>query len=579
MTSLVDAESVLAIDIGSLNTRALLFDVVDGQYHFISSASAASTAGAPFHDVSEGVHNALSHLQEITGRTLINNEASLILPSQSNGSGVDRLALTCSAGADLKVLVMGLLSDVSLQSGQRLAGTTYSRVVESIGLNDRRRSEVQLDAILQARPDIVILAGGTEKGATRSVNKLVDLISMACRVLPKESRPKILYCGNSAISKRVKENLERAETIVVMGHNIRPSIDQEDLAPSQTMLSKIVAKLRTLQLGGLEGISSLSSAPLQPSATALGRMMRFSSELSDLSKATLGVDLGAGSTTLAVASADNLQLNVFRSLGMGTSLQSALQQIRLEDIMRWIPYEISDGEVRDYLYQKSLFPAMVPMTRETLAIEQALARQILRLATVRVLERWPRTDLSFERIFVSGATLAQAPTPAQSLLMLLDGLQPVGVNVVMLDPHGLSQALGAIAGVNTLLPAQIIESGAYANLGTVICPVSDARPGTTILKLKITYEEGNESRVEVKQGTLVPLPIRNGQVAHLEIDAQHNAVLDPCLPRLKRFKIIGGLCGVVVDARGRPLLLPEDAARRSEQLLRWSRVVEDRHAA
>ena len=40
----------------------------------------------------------------------------------------------------------------------------------------------------------------------------------------------------------------------------------------------------------------------------------------------------------------------------------------------------------------------------------------------------------------------------------------------MLDPYGLSQALGAVAASNTLLPAQIIESGAYTNLGTVICP-------------------------------------------------------------------------------------------------------------
>ncbi len=47
MTSLVDAESVLAIDIGSLNTRTLLFDVVDGQYHFIASSTAPTTATAP----------------------------------------------------------------------------------------------------------------------------------------------------------------------------------------------------------------------------------------------------------------------------------------------------------------------------------------------------------------------------------------------------------------------------------------------------------------------------------------------------------------------------------------------------
>jgi hypothetical protein len=264
---------------------------------------------------------------------------------------------------------------------------------------------------------------------------------------------------------------------------------------------------------------------------------------------------------------------------MGASLSPALQHIRLEDIARWVPFDIPDSMVRDYLYQKSLFPAMLPMTREALSIEQAMVRQILRSATVRMLERWPGTALSFERIFISGGALAQTPNPIHSLLMLLDGLQPVGINVVMLDPYGLSQALGAIAGANTLLPVQIVESGAYANLGTILCPVSDAKPGTNILRLKITYEDGSDMRVEVKQGMLVPLPIRNGQVVQMEVEAQHGTVLDPCIPRLKRFKITGGLCGAVVDARGRPLSLPEDPVQRRELLIRWSRAMEERRPA
>jgi hypothetical protein len=575
MTSLVDAESVLAVDIGSLNTRALLFDVVDGQYHLISAAVAPSTAGAPFRDVSEGVHLALLRLQEITGRALTNSDAHIIIPSQADGSGIDRLAITTSTGEDLNIVTMGLLSDVSLQSAQRLAGSTYGRVVENIGLNDRRRVESQLDALLQARPDVIIVSGGTEKGATRSVSKLIDLVLMHSRVLPKESRPKVLYCGNSALAKRIKENLER-ETVIVVAPNIRPNVDTEDLTPAGTVLAKITARLRTLDIGGLEGLASLSSTPVLPSAFAMGRMMRFSSELSDLSRSTMGVDLGASATTLAIASVDNLQLNVFRGLGMGGALTAALPHMRLDDLARWVPFDIPVSDIRDYLYQKSLFPAMLPMTRETLAIEQAMARQILRIAAQRTLDRWPGTEFSFERIFLSGATLTQAASPAQTLLMALDGLQPVGVNVLMLDPYGLSQALGAVAGINTLLPAQIIESGAYANLATVLCPVSSARAGSLIMRLKISYEDNSDTQVDVQQGSLTPLPIRNGQSAHVEVEMLRGAALDPSLPRLKRFRIMGGLCGAVVDARGRPLHLPDDIARRREQILQWTKAVEDR---
>lgn len=578
MTSLVDAESVLAIDIGSVNTRVLLFDVVDGQYHFIASASGPTTAGAPFHDVSEGVHIALTRLQEITGRTFSDNEARLILPSQEDGSGADRLALTLSCGRDLNLMAMGLLADVSLLSAQRLAGTAYSRLVDSIGLNDRRRLDAQLGAILQARPDMILLAGGTEKGSSRSVGRFVDLITMACRVLPRESRPTVLYCGNGTLSKRVVEALQR-ETQVYSAPNIRPTIDHEDLSPAELQLAKISAELHSAQIGGLSDLASLASSAVLPSAYAMGRMMRFSSELSDLSKTTLGVDLGASATTLALASAGSLQLNVFRSLGMGRSLFQAMQQIHIEDIARWVPYDLTQDEIQDYLYQKSMFPASLPMTPETLAIEQAMARQILRQAVLQMLNRWPSSEMSFERIFLSGATLTQAATPAQTMMMALDGIQPAGISVFMLDPYGLSQALGAIAGSNTLLPAQIIDSGAYENLGTVICPVSNARTGTVILRIRIVYEDGADTRIEVKQGGLVPLPVRNGQVVHIEIDPQHGTILDPSLPRLRRFKITGGLCGALVDARGRPLALPDDTTRRIDLLLRWARIMEEKRLA
>lgn len=577
MTSLVDAESVLTIDIGSVNTRALLFDVVDGHYHYIASASGPTTSGAPYFDIREGVKSALMGLQTITGRVLMGKDSLIVLPSQADGAGVDRLALTSSAGEDLKLVTMGLLSDVSLQSAQRLAGTTYGKLVDSIGLSDRRRIDAQIDALHQAQPDVVIIAGGSERGATRSVNKMVELVMMACKDLEKENRPKVLYCGNSALAKRVKDTLER-DVVVALSPNIRPSIDQEDITPAESLLAKITARLQTLHIGGLDALVKISSAPLLPSAYALGRIMRFSSELSDLSKPTLGLDLGASAVTLAVASPEALQLNVFRSLGIGGSLPAALEQIPLEDVARWVPVEVTLDELRDYLYQRSLFPASVPVTPEALAIEQAMIRQILRCASQQLTERWPETQNSFERIFVSGAALTDTQSPAQSLLMVLDGLQPLGINVIMLDPYGLSQALGAIASINTLLPAQIIESGAYANLGTVICPISDARPGTVILKVGVSYEDGSETQVEVKQGTIVPLPVRNGQVAHLQVETQHGAILDPFLPRLKRFKIVGGVCGAVVDARGRPIALSGDAAKRREQLTRWMRAVEDRRA-
>ena len=83
--SIIDAESILAIDIGSVNTRVLLFDEAEGTYHFVASAVAPSTVDAPFNDLSEGVHRALLALQQNTDRVLLNMNLSSSCPARMTG--------------------------------------------------------------------------------------------------------------------------------------------------------------------------------------------------------------------------------------------------------------------------------------------------------------------------------------------------------------------------------------------------------------------------------------------------------------------------------------------------------------
>src|SRR5512143_4002801 len=136
--SLVDADSLMAVDVGTVTTRAALFDVVEGSYRFIAAGQAPSTAAAPFKDISEGVHRAIDNLQTVTGRNFLAEDQSLIIPAHE-GNGVDAFAATLSAGAAVKTVVVGLLNDVSLESVQRLARTMYARVIDTIELNDKRK--------------------------------------------------------------------------------------------------------------------------------------------------------------------------------------------------------------------------------------------------------------------------------------------------------------------------------------------------------------------------------------------------------------------------------------------------------
>ncbi len=568
-TSLIDAQSVLAVDIGSAHTRAVLFDVVDGTYHFIASGSAATTVNAPYNDAREGVLLAVEKLEEITGRVFHDSGTLLIIPSQADGSGVDRLVVTYSAGPELRLVTAGLLPDVSLDSAQRLAATTYGQVVESIGLNDRRPAEVQLDAILRAKPDVMVVVGGSERGATRSVMKMVDLAAMVCRLLPQEQRPLVLYAGNSAIEAKVKESLEKLTGVTIAG-NVRPSVDSEDLRPAQDALAQVITQVRRNQIGGLHSLSNMSAAGPMPTAQAFGRMIRYLS-LAGSPRNVLGVDLGSSAATFAAAAGGRVFLNVLRPFGMGAGILPVLQAGKLEDIIQWLPLHVAENVVQESLWQKSLFPASLPLTGESLAIEQGAARQALRYGMQQLAARWSGLPAQFDAVVASGAVFAGAATPGQALLMLLDGLQPSGLTDFYLDQNYLLPGLGAAAEFNPVLPVQVLDSGALLHLGTVLAPISTAKYGTPILKLSLDYGDGNVSRVEIKQGTLTVLPARSGQTLEVTCEALRKVEIDP---RRKdggmRLTVKGGACGVVIDARGRPLALPPDAPRRREMLKKWS---------
>ncbi len=576
-TSTVDAESLLSIDVGSITTRAALFDLVDGRYRYLGSGSVLTTAYAPFHDIGEGIRSALDRLQLVTGRVLVGGDERLIIPSKDDGSGVDTLVATISAGPPLNMILLGLLEEVSLESARRLASTTYARVVDSISLNDRRKPEDRIDAILRLRPDIILATGGTEKGASQSVLKLLDSIGLASYLMPEDERPAVLFAGNQALQDDVQKSLGKLLRLQ-FAPNVRPTLEVEQTEATQVHLSDLYRSVRSRKLSGVEELDIWAGGGLMPTATAFGRVIRFLSKVYDPVKGVLGVDVGASATTIAGAFNGELALSVFPQFGLGKSLAELVEYCSPEAIARWLHIEMSASSIREYLHQKSFYPASVPATAEELHLEQALARQVMQMALrkatsffpAKVMRYGPLLSPWFEPIVASGSVLTRAPNNAQSLLMLLDGVQPTGVTTIVLDQNHIAPALGAAAAINSTLAVQVLETSTLHNLGTVISPVGNARFGTPVLRLRITYEDGREVPVEVKQGSIEVLPLPAGQSAKLNLTPlQRYDVGMGGAGRSGGLRVVGGALGVVIDARGRPLKMPEDPARRRELIRKW----------
>jgi hypothetical protein len=577
-TSLIDADSVLAIEIGTVSTRVILFDVVDGRYRFLGQGSVPTTASAPINDVSVGVKEALEQLHEITGRVFFSKDGQLEIPSQPDGTGVDACVATVSVGPPLKVVAIGLLEDISTESAKNLASTTYAQVLETMSLNDRRKTVSRLDTILQLRPDLIVVAGGIEGGAKGSVIELLEAVGLACYLMPKEQRPEILFAGNSALVNDVQATLGSLANLHI-APNVRQSYDSEQLTPSQPALAQIYRLVRSRQIRGVQEIDLWTGNNLMPAATAFGRTIRYiSKEYARTRKGVLGIDIGASATTVASGFSGDLILSIYPGLGLGENLPQILNLCPLSDILRWLPVDVSEQNLRNYIYNKALYPNSLPISAEELAIEQALACQAMLLAVKQASKAYPPDILGslpgllpwFEPIIVSGSVLTKVPTRNQTLMIVLNGLQPTGVTTIAVDRNNLAASLGAAASVAPLLTIQSLDTVNFVNLCTVISPVGKAPTGAPILRVQMKTDEGQESELEVRQGSLAALRLPTGQAGTLHLTPLHR--FDVGMGGLGRggtVKVIGGVFGVVIDARGRPLKLPAEPSRRRDILNKW----------
>lgn len=565
--SFTDTSSVLGIEIGTQNTRAVMFDIVEGTYHFLASGVAPSTQKAPFFDIGEGILAAITKLQLVIGRTLMDHDGNLIIPAQRNGEGVDKLFITISGGPEVKLATFGLLNEVTLESANRLAQTVYGSVKDSFGINDKRSVQDQMAALLAARPDIILFSGGTDHGASRSVVRIAQMIALVFSTLPQKNRPEILYCGNHTVAKTVVEILERQAKVTV-AENIRPTLEDEDLQNSSEELSKMVLSVWSRQIEGLSRIAPLCSEPPSLSSQNYQRMMRFLGKLYDPNKAVLGIDVGSAYTTFSTSNSNKCTLSIL-PYGMGDGFENALNRIKVSDVEKWLVESVPQDELKAILWQKTLTPGSVPIDEKGLAIDQAATRALLEYTLKEMKRQSLLVGATFEPIFISGSTITHAPIPQQILLTILDSIQPTGVTPLIIDKHGLLPLLGAIAHQNALLPVQVMETSAFINLATVINVESKAPDGASIVNVRITYNSGSYMDLDVKQGTIATLPLGSGEVGTVTLNLSRRTVIEGLVAPSEPFKVHGGICGVVIDARGRPMVFPRDENSRREKYKRW----------
>ena len=586
--------SILATDCGSTTTKAILIEKRGDEYHLVVRGEAPTTVEAPVEDVTAGVINAITEVEELAGRKLL-KDGQIIKPPQGN-EGTDLYISTSSAGGGLQMMVAGVVRNLTAESAERAALGAGAIVMDVIAANDKRLPHEKIERIRHLRPDMVLLSGGIDGGTTSHVVELAEIIEAANpkpRLGVTYELP-VIYAGNKDASEIVGERLGDKMALEVVD-NLRPVLERENLMPTRLKIQDQFLEHVMAHAPGYRKLISWTDAPIMPTPGAVGAIMQTIAARQNIE--VVGVDIG-GATTDVFSVFKNqggeaiFNRTVSANLGMSYSISNVLAEAGMENVLRWVPFDIDVSDLGNRIKNKMIRPTTIPQVLEELIIEGAIAREALRLAFDQhkqlavelrgvqqqrtISEAFAQSEtgatlvdmLSLDLIVGSGGVLSHAPRRNQAMLMMIDAFQPEGVTHLAVDSIFMMPQLGVLAQVNEAAATQVFERDCLIHLGTCIAPVGITSPGN--LGVTIT----GDVMETVPSGELRLYPLGVGEKARVTIQPERRLDMGAGRGQVVEAEVEGGVVGLVVDTRGRPLEVSNTSTERVALLKKWFQALE-----
>ncbi len=587
---------IIATDCGSTTTKAILIEKRDDEYRLINRGEAPTTVEAPVEDVTAGVINAITEVEELAGRRLLEN--GQIIKPQQDGDGVDLYISTSSAGGGLQMMVAGVVRNLTAESAERAALGAGAIVMDVIASNDKRLPHEKIERIRALRPDMILLSGGVDGGTTSHVTELAEIIAAANPVprLGTGYELPVIYAGNKDASSLITKELEEKMSLEIVD-NLRPVLEHENLMPTRLEIQDQFLEHVMAHAPGYRKLIAWTDAPIMPTPGAVGAIMQAVADQQKIQ--VVGVDIG-GATTDVFSVFKNREgqgkfnRTVSANLGMSYSISNVLAEAGLENILRWVPFEIDQTDLRNRIRNKTIRPTTIPQTLQELIVEQAIAREALRLAFEQhkqlavelrgtqqqrtISEAFAQTEggeslvdmLGLDMIVGSGGVLSHAPRRQQAMLMMIDAFQPEGITRLAVDSIFMMPQLGVLAQVNQEAATQVFERDCLVHLGTCVAPVGVAKPGDACLSVRVEQSEKETIIDDVPFGQLRLYPLGVGQKAQVRLQPDRRFDVGGERGHPLETEVTGGVVGLLVDTRGRPLEISSDPKLRVPDLKKWT---------
>lgn len=525
---------IVITDIGSTTTKALLIDNRVGLPTLVDIAHSPTTVEAPVNDVRHGIRRSIAQLEKQSGLQLLLPEAGEA--NLAFGENVSYFS-TSSAGGGLQILVIGLTMFDSASSGKRSAYGAGGVILDTFAIDDKRQAMEQMLAMRNLHPDMILLCGGTDGGAVSGVLRMAEIVRIADPA-PKFAtlaRLPAIYAGNQDAAPIIQKLISGSFDLHILP-NLRPSLQVENLKPTQDMIQRLFMENVMEQAPGYAGVKPLVAADILPTPAAVQKALDIASGVEK--RNIFAFDIGGATTDVFSYLEGHHQRTVSANLGMSYSALNVLRECGLDNLMRWLGKDFEESDVRDYLANKCLYPTANPTNVAQFKIEHALAREALALALdqhrlmhynglkIGYLDKLKQGDTDkYEQIFEyqreedrlrfsqsdidiligAGGIFAHAQNPAQSLLVMIDAFRPLGVTEIWIDRHFISPHLGVLSTAEPSTAEKLFARDCVEKLALHIAPTFPANHARPVLRIDVLDTRGN-SVIEVMPDQFILLP-------------------------------------------------------------------------
>jgi hypothetical protein len=415
-----------------------------------------------------------------------------------DGVGVPVEQARAALGRDLRVALLHGREESSRRAVTQLALASGAEVVARVRATDPRSFVEAAQSLRDAKPDVVVIQGGPKD--QDALAELLEALRLGCGA--QRPMPRIFGLVDTGVA-----------------HTLRPRTSPFEFERF-VAASALVESLRALRRAGNEDIV-LRDALIEDGARALATANGTTA---------LAVDVTERSTSLVLVRPDGrIEAAHLVPLGLGMGADHVVIRASLDNVRRWLPWPIDAPALLERVFNRPRRPGDLATTEAAVLLEMALAREAIAHAVRDVADAG--LDVAAMRsapaILVTGR-VASLPKSGQSLLVLVDGLQPSTVSTVFREPdEGPAERIAMVVSVTPRRPAKIR-----------IVRVSDR----------------NIARVAPGSFGLVAIGA--------DVDVAVNGAGIRGHGR-------SGKLGVLIDARGRPLSLPERDGERIPTVARW----------